>query len=488
MISMKPFHGRYFLILLLCVFIFTVAGCAVNPVTGQQELMFVSESQEIALGREIYPNALWGGEGGGGEYKDQALKTYLRGIVMNIHGVSHRPNLPVDFAIQNSSVPNAWAIPGNVVITRGLLAGLDNEAEFVYVMGHEMGHVSARHSARQMTYGMLGQFLLAGGGIALAGSGYSDAALMASGIGAGLILRKFSRNDELEADRLGILYMTRLGYDPKYALSAHKNLEKVSDEYARFAGLNRQERAFFDDLLSSHPRTSIRMEEIQNTINQTPRTVITGDGSGRQRFQGAVSDIRRVNAVYINYYDKAVRSLENNNLREAASYLDQAIAREPGQAPFHSLYGTVMARQNRHADAERHFTKALSLDANYQPALKGIGAIKYAANKNNESIQYLRRSLVLFPQDAVSHYFLGMNYYKMRSYSSAIPHLQSFIQANPRHPQINTILGQCYEGVGDLRSAYNAYAAQINVAPNNDAGRLARTRAQAIQTGLAPNK
>ncbi len=147
---------------LLAALAFAGSGCAVNPVTGQQELMLVSEAQEIQMGKEIYPNALWSGEGGGGEYNDPVLKSYLKSIVMNIHQVSHRPNLPVDFAVQNSSVPNAWAIPGHVVMTRGLLAALDNEAEFVYVMGHEMGHVSARHSARQMTYGMLGQYLLAG--------------------------------------------------------------------------------------------------------------------------------------------------------------------------------------------------------------------------------------------------------------------------------------------------------------------------------------
>jgi beta-barrel assembly-enhancing protease len=155
----------------ICLLLATLAGCATNPVTGQSQLMLVSEAQEIDMGRKLYPNALWQGEGGGGEYRDGKLKAYLKDIVVNIHRVSHRPGLPIDFAIQNSSVPNAWAIPGHVVITRGLLAGLDNEAEFTFVMGHEMGHVAARHSASQMSYGMLSQTLLAGAGLATAGSG-----------------------------------------------------------------------------------------------------------------------------------------------------------------------------------------------------------------------------------------------------------------------------------------------------------------------------
>jgi predicted Zn-dependent protease len=110
--------------------LFLMNSCAVNPVTGRSQLMLVSEDQEIAMGRQLYPNALWGGEGGGGEYNDPALKTYLKNIVVNIQRISHRPDLPVDFVIQNSSVPNAWAIPGHVAMTRGLLAAIDNEAEF----------------------------------------------------------------------------------------------------------------------------------------------------------------------------------------------------------------------------------------------------------------------------------------------------------------------------------------------------------------------
>ena len=178
-----------------------MSGCAVNPVTGQSELMLVSETQEMQMGNEMYPNALWGAEGGGGEYRDELLKTYLKDMVVNIQRVSHRPNLPVTFAIQNSSVPNAWAIPGHVVMTRGLLAGLESEAEFAYVMGHEVGHVSARHSARQMSYGMVQQILLAGGGAALGGGAASNLALSLGSLGGNLILLKYSRSDELEADR-----------------------------------------------------------------------------------------------------------------------------------------------------------------------------------------------------------------------------------------------------------------------------------------------
>ena len=459
-------------------------GCAVNPVTGQSQLMLVSEEQEIAMGKRVYPNALWGGEGGGGEYHDPVLKSYLKGIVLNIHRISHRPSLPIDFAIQNSSVPNAWAIPGHVTMTRGLLAALDNEAEFAFVMGHEMGHVSARHSASQISSAMLGQLLVGGTGIALGSSGYSDAVITAGSLGTSLVLLKFSRSDELEADKLGVLYMTRLGYDPDNALSAHRNLEKVSQQYAQAAGQERSEQNFFNELISTHPRTSIRVDEVQNIIRQTPRGNITGDGSGRLRFQNMTASLRRINNIYVNYYDKAVRAFNKNNLLEAGSLVTQAISMDRSQPAFHALNGFISLKRNDDRDARRHFQQALAIDADYQPALRGMGSVEYFSRNYNQSINHLKRSLSLYPEDAPSRYFLGMCYYRTASYGSAIEHLKGFAETQPKHPRVHGILGECYEKVGDRQSAYNEYMLQTQVDPNSDIGKTSAARANALRSSV----
>jgi predicted Zn-dependent protease len=465
---------------LISIILFAVAGCATNPVTGQSQFMLVSEEQEILIGKELYPNAMWGAEGGGGEFKDERVKTYLKNVVLNIHRVSHRPNLPVDFAIQNSSVPNAWAIPGHVVITRGLLAGLDNEAEFAFVMGHEMGHVSARHSASQMSLGILHQALLAGAGIALAGSDYSDAALSLGALGSGLLLLKYSRDDELEADGLGVQYMTKLGYNSRNAVSAHINLEKVSNEYIKSLGKGTQERGFFEDLLSTHPRTSVRIDEIQNIINHTPTFAVRGDGMNRQQFQSIIAGIRNANNTYIAHYDKAVRALNNKNLDEAVAQITKAINKDQTQAPFYSLSGFIMLKMKNPDKAEKYFNYALRLDNNYQPAFRGMGAIRYIKGNYAESIQYLRKSIALFPEDMNAHYFLGMSYFKTNDYKTAVNHLKSFADTHPKHPEIHGILGLCYENVNDPSSAYREYAMQFKVAPNNDMGRRAVGRLQAL--------
>lgn len=475
--------GSFIVFLGLFIF-FLMNGCAVNPVTGRSQLMLVSEDQEIAMGKQLYPNALWGGEGGGGGYNDPALRAYLKNIVVDIQRISHRPNLPVDFVVQNSSVPNAWAIPGHVAITRGLLAAIDNEAEFAFVMGHEMGHVSARHSASQMSYAMLGRVLLGGTGLLLGSSGYSDAVLTAGTVGTSLVLLKFSRTDELDADKLGVLYMSRLGYDPKNALSAHRNLEKVSQQYAQSVGQERSEQSFFNELISTHPRTDIRMDEVQNIINRTPRSVIKGDGTGRQRFRNMTANLRRINNIYLNYYDKAARAFNKNNLREASSLITQAISMDRTQPAFYVLNGFIALKKNNEKEAHRQFLQALSLDGNYQPALRGLGAVSYMDGNYNEGIHYLKRSLALFPEDAPSHYFLGMSYYRIRSYRSAIEPLKAFAEAQPKHPRVHGILGQCYENINDLQSAYNEYMLQVRIDANSDIGRTSASRADAIKSSV----
>jgi predicted Zn-dependent protease len=466
------------------LFLFSCAAllqCAMNPVTGQNQLMLVSEQEELRIGNETYPNALWGGEGGGGEYKDEQLKQYLTQVVRRIHETSHRPGLPLTFAVQNSSVPNAWAIPGHVAITRGLLAALDNEAEFAFVMSHEIGHVSARHSASQMSWGMVTQLGLGLAGLALTETDYGDALIGLGSVGSSLMLLKYSRDDELEADRLGVLYMSRLGYDPRSAVSAHRNLQKISDDYMKSLGRKSRERSFFEELLSTHPRTSVRIEEIQAIVTNTPPGRVRGDGTNRQQFQAMTAGIKRANSIYVDYYDKAARAMQDKNIPEANNLLARAIAADKYQAPFYALEGFVMMRSKNHQEAERYFNGALSLDKDYQPAYRGMGMLNYAKKNYAESVRHLKKSASLFPQDMASRYYLGMSYYQSNAYKEAVPHLAAFAEAKPKHSSIHAILGSCYEKTNDLNSAYRQYAMQLQVAPDSEIGKAAATRFSAIK-------
>ncbi len=478
LLSLDLFLITCYSLLLLVLFV----GCAVNPVTGRRELMLVSETQEVKMGQEFYPNALWGEEGGGGEYKDEKLKEYLRDIIFRIHGVSHRPNLPVSFTIQNSSVPNAWAIPGYVVITRGLLAGLDNEAEFAFVMGHEMGHVSARHSAEQMTSSMVMQVGLAGLGAGLGGGGYSDLAMNVGSVGGSLLLLKYSRSHELEADRLGVIYMSRLGYDPWNAVSAHRDLEKVSNEYLKALGKNKSEQSFFTDLLATHPRTSVRIEEIEQIIRDVSPVFVTGDGKFRERFQKRIAGLKKVNEAYLGFYDKAVQAFHKNSLDEADSLVSKAITLSKDQPSFYTLKGFVQLKKKEYPEAERNFNAALGIDPGYEPALRGLGALRYAKGNYDESMRILEQALSLFPQDLSASYYLGMGHFKLGAYNNAVRYLKPFADAHPKHPEVHGVLGMAYEHLNNPSAAYNEYILQVKASPDNEMGRHAVSRATLLRS------
>jgi len=198
-----------------------LGGCAVNPVTGQSQLMLLSEQDEIQLGiktdqavTEQY-----------GEYDSPALQRYVSSIVLPIARLSHRPNLPWSVKVMDTPVVNAFAAPGgHVFVTRGLLAAVNDEAELAGVIGHEIGHVTARHSAQQYS-----QQMLAGLGVqlgqAVAGS-FGDLVGPVLEAGTGLLFLKFSRDDERQADSLGVEYASRAGYDARHMADFFETLQR----------------------------------------------------------------------------------------------------------------------------------------------------------------------------------------------------------------------------------------------------------------------
>ena len=184
------------------------AGCAVNPVTGQQQLMLLSEQDEFRLGSQTDQAVI----DQYGVYHDDGLQNYLQGMGRSIAGISHRPGLAWQFKVMDSPVVNAFAAPGGYVyVTRGLLAAINNEAELAGVLGHEIGHVTARHSAQRYSNMMLANIGLSLGQEFM--GGYGDMLGTVLETGAGLLFLKFSRDDEREADALGVEYASRSGYD-----------------------------------------------------------------------------------------------------------------------------------------------------------------------------------------------------------------------------------------------------------------------------------
>ena len=374
------FTRRSFLVLLS---VSLLISCAVNPVTGHNELMLINERQEIALGKSSAPSLKWDF---GGEYHDDELKTYLGEIVNDLWLNSERPHLPVQFYIQNTSVPNAFALPGYVAITRGLLSEMENESQFTAVMGHEVGHVMARHTAQRLSRMQLQQLGLAVGSAALGNTEGADTLLKIGAAGSSLLILKFDRGQEIQSDRLGARYMAELGYDPNEAISAHKVLERSVDNYLQRLDKSRGEDSLVSNLLSTHPRTSVRLDEIQEMINELPPYKVKDDGKFVKRFQKATRKIRDVNKIYY-LYDRAEILYNEEKYSEAEKKLSEAIGKDGDQAPFYNLLGLIKLRQKKYEESESSYKKALSIDSDYQPSIYGMGLVSFLQDRYRPAIK-----------------------------------------------------------------------------------------------------
>ncbi|MDH3328230.1 MAG: M48 family metalloprotease, partial [Desulfobulbaceae bacterium] len=175
---------------------FILSGCAVDPVTGQQQLMMMSPAEEIALDKQQSPFQY---SSDYGKVQDIWLNAYLDKVGREVASRSHRPEMPFSFRAVNAAYINAYAFPGgSIAATRGILVELDNEAELAALLGHEIGHVSARHTAERATQGALANILIAGASIATSASGYGNYAGLIQdlgGISAGALLAHYSRDN-----------------------------------------------------------------------------------------------------------------------------------------------------------------------------------------------------------------------------------------------------------------------------------------------------
>lgn len=224
-------------------------SCAVNPVTGKKQLMFITEEQEVAMGLQYDPQVI----STFGEYRNDNLLRFLQTKEDEMGTISHRPGIEYHVKILDSPVVNAFAVPGGYIyLTRGILAQLNNEAELIGVLGHEMGHITARHSVSQMSKQQFGSLLLIGGMIVSEEfAQYAEYAMQ----GMQLLFLSFSRDNEREADRLGVEYSSKIGYDAHKMADFFKVLQKMNME-ATQGGV--------PTFLSTHPDPGDRY----NSVNQ----------------------------------------------------------------------------------------------------------------------------------------------------------------------------------------------------------------------------
>lgn len=235
------FQFQYTILFLVVLLI--IPSCAINPVTGKKQFMLLSESQEAAMGAEYDPQVL----ATFGLYENEPLTRLLNEKAAEMGKISHRPNVKFQVKILDSPVVNAFAVPGGYIyFTRGILAQFNNEAEMIGVLGHEMGHITARHSASQQSKQQLGQLLLVGGMIASEKfREFGEYAMQ----GMQLLFLKFSRDNETQSDQLGVEYASKIGYDAREMANFFNVLDKMQMG---------SEQGGVPTFLSTHPNPSDR--------------------------------------------------------------------------------------------------------------------------------------------------------------------------------------------------------------------------------------
>jgi predicted Zn-dependent protease len=236
-------------------------GCIVNPVTLEQEFNIVSEEKELNIGRQAHPEIVRQY----GYYQNQELQRYINGIGQNLVRYCPRQDITYHFTLLDSSVENAFAVPGGYIyITRGLLARLNSEAELAGVLGHEIGHIVGRDSATLMSQSMLAQIATLAG-VATSSTGQDVA--MASSLLLSSIMMGYGREKEFLADDQGIIYMSEAGYDPMQLTAFQRNLSQTSQTPTGLQAYNITHPNIFDRIARSEAKAKV-LTVMQDTMAQ----------------------------------------------------------------------------------------------------------------------------------------------------------------------------------------------------------------------------
>ncbi len=402
-------HGLVIAMLLL-------VGCGINPVTGKRELQFISTPGEIKIGQQNYAPSR---QVQGGDYVvDTELTLYVQKVGSRLAKVSDR-DLPYEFRVINSSVPNAWALPGGkIAINRGLLLELNSEAELAAVLGHEIVHAAARHGAKSQERGMIMQ-----GGLLttqIATQGKQNAALIAGGsmLGAKLLTTRYGRSAELESDLYGMEYMARAGYDPKAAIDLQKTFVRLS------AG---KQSNWLAGLFASHPPSQKRVDANIVTAEALAAKYNGKLEMGRDSYQRAIAQIKRDKPAY-DAQDKALAAAQKKDFKTAGSVIDKAIRLQPREAKFYGLKGDLALHRKSYKQAVTYYEQAIQRYPEYFAFYLHNGMAKKALGDTSGAKKAFAASNALLPTPT-AHKELGELSLAGGDRAAALQHFQVAAQS-----------------------------------------------------------
>lgn len=410
-------------------------GCATNPVTGKSEFSVISEKDEITLGAQAYNGAI---AEFGGEYNDPVLAAYVNDVGQGLAKVSHRPNLPYEFTVVGSSIMNAFALPGGkIVITTGLLAKFENEAEIAGVLGHEIGHVTARHAARMISRAYLFQIPLIVGSIYADRKGKGEELVALSSVGLALLQLKYSRDQESQSDELGMEYAVKAGYNPKGVVELLEVLQSAHEK----------EPSALEGMLMTHPLTSSRVSDARAMLaSDYPSWESRTDMLYADRFENKTKRLMAHVGAF-KHYDAAEEHYKKSAFDQALEEYRAAIGLDDAQPQFHCGVGEVFLKKEDVPSALKSFQRAKELD----------------------------------PELFRGRFDLGYAQFMAERYEPAAEELESAVKIVPTSPAAQYFLGRSCERLGRREEAIESYENASALAPDTDLGKDAGQRAAALK-------
>ncbi len=392
--------------------------------------MLVSEDQEIEIDRQNSPYQF---STDYGSIQDKPLNNYINQTGKKISALTHRPHMPYSFRGVNAAYVNAYAFPGgSIAVTRGILIELRNEAELSALLGHEIGHVNARHTAEQMSKGALTNAFI--GGIAtFAGTqipGLDSLASQLGMLGAGALLAHYSRDNERQADALGLEYMVKAGYNPNGFVELMNILRSTS----------KREPSAIELMFSTHPMS----DERYNTAVQTVQT----------KYRHA----QNLPFYRDRYMDHTVKLRSMKGAIEAMQKGERAVAGE------------------KYDEAQTYFMKALKLAPDDYAGLVMMAKCQMVREKYSEADRFVKKAKNVYPQEAQAYYLAGFININQKQYDSAYEDFKTYEKILPGNPNITFFQGLSLEKMNRVSESADKYYRYINVVNQGDKAKYAYQR------------
>ena len=399
-----------------------LAGCATNPVTGRNQFMLVSEAWEVQVDRQNSPHQF---SADYGVVQDQSLNSYIHQIGTGMISRTHRPQMPYSFRCLNANYINAYTFPGgSIATTRGILLSLESEAELAALLGHELGHVNARHTAEQMSKGILTQALVVGlsAYVASRNEGYGDLAAQLGMLGAGALLARYSRDNEREADHLGMSYMVQSGYGTEGFVDLMAMLNSLHNGGGDAVSL----------LFATHPMSRERYD----TAVQMATTEFSNARSQplyRDRYMDNTASLRKIKSA-IELFHKG----------------EQATAQEDYTA------------------AEAALTQGLKLAPADYAGLVIMAKCMLSQEKNLQALRYSEKAKQVYPQEAQANHLSGFSKIKLKKFDAAVADFTAYDAKLPGNPNTQFFRGYAYERMDDRRKAVTDYTSYLQQVTEGD--------------------